>query len=243
MENDRGEDNITNGRKRPSLAQQPLQITETRGRTNGRILSQILGPNSTAHTYKRQLTNRWRIHISRNRDCQSQYANICRKPRRPQVNYIRRVNQINARRTPQQNMSAGESPLSNFPEVISKKLQQNSTRAIRHPPNPDPSKRNRQDDTLLQISHTQVATKNDAEDTQLTEIRRHAEKECRNILTPESECSQTVNIWYDRIHAYRQLIRLREGKANNARNIYRFARRNNIAHPEKLTVEEMEDGL
>ena len=88
MENDRGEDNITNGCKRPSLAQQPLQTTERRGRTNGRNLSQMLGPNSTAHTYKRQLMDRWRIHISRNRDCQSQYANICRKLRRPQVNYI-----------------------------------------------------------------------------------------------------------------------------------------------------------
>ena len=78
---------------------------------------------------------------------------------------------------------------------------------------------------------------------QLTEIRRHAEKKCRKILTPQSEFSPTVKTWYDRIHAYRQLIRLRSGKASNAANIYRFARRNNIDTPESLTVEEMQDGL
>ena len=36
--------------------------------------------------------------------------------------------------------------------------------------------------------------------------------------------SFTIQIWYDRIHTYLQLIRLKEGKASNASNIVRFAK-------------------
>ena len=43
---------------------------------------------------------------------------------------------------------------------------------------------------------------------QMTEIRVHAEKDCRKILRPESNFSPTIQMWYDRIHAYLQLIRL-----------------------------------
>jgi hypothetical protein len=50
-------------------------------------------------------------------------------------------------------------------------------------------------------------------------------------------------MWYDRIHAYLQLIRLREGKASNAGNIVRFANRNHIKRQEELTMEELKDGL
>jgi hypothetical protein len=78
---------------------------------------------------------------------------------------------------------------------------------------------------------------------QLTEIRKHAEKKCRKILTPDSEFSPTIRMWYDRIHVYKQLIRLKEGKSHKARNTFRFARKNNILHPEKLTLEELNDGL
>jgi hypothetical protein len=58
---------------------------------------------------------------------------------------------------------------------------------------------------------------------QMTEIRVHAEKDCRKILRPESNFSPTIQMWYDRIHAYLQLIRLKEGKVSNASNILRFA--------------------
>ena len=78
---------------------------------------------------------------------------------------------------------------------------------------------------------------------QMTEIRRYGEKKCRKILSPESEFSGPIKMWYDRIHAYLQLIRLSEGRTKNARNIYRFARRNHIEHPDKLTSEELEEGL
>ncbi len=36
---------------------------------------------------------------------------------------------------------------------------------------------------------------------QMTEIRVHAEKNCRKILRPESDYSPTIQMWYDRIHA------------------------------------------
>jgi hypothetical protein len=50
-------------------------------------------------------------------------------------------------------------------------------------------------------------------------------------------------MWYDRIHAYLQLIRMKERKTNNTGNILRFARRRHIANPEKLTTEELQDSL
>ncbi len=58
---------------------------------------------------------------------------------------------------------------------------------------------------------------------QMMEIRVHAEKNCRNILRPESNYSPTIQMWYDCIHAYLQLIRLKEGNAKNISNILRLA--------------------
>ena len=78
---------------------------------------------------------------------------------------------------------------------------------------------------------------------QMTEIRVHAEKKCRKILRPESDFSPTIQMWYDRIHAYLQLIRMHEGKAKNVGNILRFARRQHILSPEHLTIDELKDGL
>jgi hypothetical protein len=47
---------------------------------------------------------------------------------------------------------------------------------------------------------------------QMTKIRIHAEKKIRKIIRPESNFSPIVQMWYDRIHAYLQLIRMKEGK-------------------------------
>ncbi len=47
---------------------------------------------------------------------------------------------------------------------------------------------------------------------QMMEIRVHAEKKCRKILRPDSDYSPTVQMWYDRVHTYLQLIRMKEGK-------------------------------
>jgi hypothetical protein len=78
---------------------------------------------------------------------------------------------------------------------------------------------------------------------QMTKIRVHAEKNCRKILRPESDYSHTIQMWYNRIHAYLQLIRMKEGNAKNIRNILRFAQQQHIEHPDQLTMEELKDGL
>jgi hypothetical protein len=53
----------------------------------------------------------------------------------------------------------------------------------------------------------------------------------------------TVQMWYNRIHAYLQMIRLKEGKAKNVGNIIRFAAQTSIQDPDTLTMEELKDGL
>ena len=73
---------------------------------------------------------------------------------------------------------------------------------------------------------------------QMTAIRIHAEKKCQNILRPDSDCP-TVQMWYDGIHAYLQLIQLKEGKAKNIGNVIRFAVCTNIQNPNKLTMKEL----
>jgi hypothetical protein len=78
---------------------------------------------------------------------------------------------------------------------------------------------------------------------QMTEIRVHTKKKCRKILRPESDFSPTIQMWYDQIHAYLQVIRLKEGKAKNVGNILRFARQQHIEQPDKLTMDELKDGL
>jgi hypothetical protein len=50
-------------------------------------------------------------------------------------------------------------------------------------------------------------------------------------------------MWYNRIHAYLQLIRMKEGKTKNTGNILRFACRQHIDAPEELSLEELKDGL
>ncbi len=78
---------------------------------------------------------------------------------------------------------------------------------------------------------------------QMTKIRVHAEKNCRKILRLENDYSPTIQMWYDHIHAYLQLIRMKEGNAKNIGNILRFARQQHMEHPDQLTMEELKDGL
>ena len=46
---------------------------------------------------------------------------------------------------------------------------------------------------------------------QMDEIRVHAEKKCRKFLTPAAEYSPAIQHWYDRIHAYMDLLKLKQG--------------------------------
>ena len=61
---------------------------------------------------------------------------------------------------------------------------------------------------------------------QMTKIRIHAGKKCRKILKPENNFGPTVQMWYDRIHAYLQLIRMKEGKTKNTGNNLRLLANN-----------------
>jgi hypothetical protein len=78
---------------------------------------------------------------------------------------------------------------------------------------------------------------------QMTEIRVHTEKNCRKILHPDDNYSPTIQMWYNRIHAYLQLIRMKDGMTNNSRNVLCFARQQLIDKPEELTTEELQDEL
>ncbi len=78
---------------------------------------------------------------------------------------------------------------------------------------------------------------------QMTEIRVHPKKKYRKILRPESDFSPTIQMWYDQIHAYLQVIRLKEGKAKNKGIILCFAWQQHIKQPDKLTMDELKDGL
>ena len=80
---------------------------------------------------------------------------------------------------------------------------------------------------------------------QMDEIRVHAESKCRKIMTPVSDFSPQIQHWYDSIHAYLALLRLKESdkKYSNPSNTYRFAKNCNIENPKKLTKEELRDSL
>ncbi len=78
---------------------------------------------------------------------------------------------------------------------------------------------------------------------QMKEIRVHVEKKCRKVLRPKCNYSSTVQMWYDRIHAYLQLIHMKEEKTKNNGNIVRFVACTHIQDPGNLTMEELKDGL
>jgi hypothetical protein len=41
------------------------------------------------------------------------------------------------------------------------------------------------------------------------------QEELQNFLRPDDDFSPTIQMWYDRIHAYLQLIRMKEGRMSN----------------------------
>jgi hypothetical protein len=77
----------------------------------------------------------------------------------------------------------------------------------------------------------------------MTEIRVHTEKKCRKILRLEIDFSLTIQMWYNQIHAYLQLIRLQEGKAKNVGNILWFAWRQHIKQDKRLTMDKLTDSV
>lgn len=81
---------------------------------------------------------------------------------------------------------------------------------------------------------------------QIAEIRLLAESQCRKLYTPSLEFSPTIQYWYDRAHAYQQLIKIKEGKAKKYTDISRaikFAAKKNIPNPRTLTLQQCIIGL
>ena len=76
---------------------------------------------------------------------------------------------------------------------------------------------------------------------QMDEIRVHAEKKCRKFLTPAAGYSPVIHHWYDRIHAYMDLLKLKQGthKCMNKGNVRRNVKRRDIKNPASLTVDEI----
>jgi hypothetical protein len=64
-------------------------------------------------------------------------------------------------------------------------------------------------------------------------------KNCMKILRLNNNFSLTIQIWYNRIQTYLQLIRMKEGKTNNPRNILQFAQHQHINKLEQLMMEEL----
>ena len=64
-------------------------------------------------------------------------------------------------------------------------------------------------------------------------------------MIPVSDFSSQIQHWYDSIHTYLVLLRLKESdrKHSNPSNRYHFAKNCNIEDPKKLTKEELRDAL
>ena len=81
--------------------------------------------------------------------------------------------------------------------------------------------------------------------SQMDEIRARSEKECRRILKPAVSYSPVVAFWNDKIHAFQQLIRIKEGlhPSINRGRAYRTAMRKNIPTPWLLSLSDCKEGL
>ena len=64
-------------------------------------------------------------------------------------------------------------------------------------------------------------------------------------MTPAAEYNPVIQHSYDRIHAYMDLLKLKQGTHRNMNrgNARRNAKRRNISTPRDLSVEEIQDAL
>ena len=98
----------------------------------------------------------------------------------------------------------------------------------------------------MRLPNTTVARTNDSK-TIHTDGRdcKTLREKCKNILRPASEYSPPIQYWYDKIHAYKNLITLKEGtkKYMNKSRVIKFAKKHMIEAPHDLTVDDCKDGL
>ena len=81
--------------------------------------------------------------------------------------------------------------------------------------------------------------------SQMDEIRARSEKECRRILKPCVSYSPVIAFWNDKIHAYQQLLHIKEGSKHgiNRGRAYRTAKRKNIPTPWSLSAADCKEGI
>ena len=73
-------------------------------------------------------------------------------------------------------------------------------------------------------------------DKQMIELQRCAEKKCRKIIKPDLEFSPQVQLWHERMQAYKMLIGWKKGQSTSS-NIIRTALGKDILNPRQLTLE------
>ena len=81
---------------------------------------------------------------------------------------------------------------------------------------------------------------------EMDEYKTNAESKCRKITKPSLSYSPTTTFWYDQIHAYRTLIRIKTGAAGPGTDVSRAIRtalRKKIPTPRLLTVAQCWDGI
>lgn len=81
---------------------------------------------------------------------------------------------------------------------------------------------------------------------EMDEYKTNAEAMCRKIAKPSLPYSPTTSFWYDQIHAYRTLIRIKTGVAGPGTDISRAVRtafRKRIPSPRLLSVAQCWDGI
>ena len=80
---------------------------------------------------------------------------------------------------------------------------------------------------------------------QMDNIRTRSERSCRKILKPAVPFSPVIAFWNDKIHAFQQLIKIREGNHPhiNRGRAYRTASRKLIPSPWLLSMDDCKEGL
>jgi hypothetical protein len=82
-------------------------------------------------------------------------------------------------------------------------------------------------------------------DTQMEEMQRGSENQCRQIFSTAMPFSEPVRVYHLRRRAYQGLlnVRISDGRTRNASNAYREALRRGIPSPRLLSVDQCRDGI
>ena len=78
-------------------------------------------------------------------------------------------------------------------------------------------------------------------DRQFVELQSHAERKYKKIMKPELQFSGPVELWHERIQAYKALIWWKTGLADNDSNTIRTALRRGIGDPRQMTSEKLKE--